>query len=44
MSAMNWLVQQLAWEQRLTELRAERHHPARVATIRRPKKSAAKAA
>lgn len=44
MSAMNWLVQQLAWEQRLTELRAERHRPARVATIPRRKKHTAKAA
>jgi hypothetical protein len=34
-NALSWLAKQLAWEQRLTELRIERHTPTLAATKRK---------
>ena len=52
MTAMNWLASQLAWERRLTELRADRdpaehelaRHVAEAKALRHDQKAAAKAA
>ncbi len=46
MNALSWLAKQLAWEQRLTELRIERHTPTLAAAKRKAAaaKIAAKAA
>ena len=44
MNALSWLAKQLAWEQRLTELRIERHTPTLAAAKRNAVTATAKAA